>query len=133
MFFSFLSLAFYTLFGLFFKLSSHKKCNPAAMNMNTLLFASMAAFVFFLFNLNQYHGKAMLLALCGGSFLFAAFLFTLLALKDGKISTCWTIMNLGMVIPVIFSIFLWKELVDPKKITGLSLICFAIIMIGADS
>ena len=133
MLFSFLSLIFFTLYGLFLKISSYKKCNPIAINLNILFFASLVAFFFFLANLYQYHIKVGLFGLCGGTFFFVCTLLFLYSLKDGKISTCWTIFNLGMVIPVIFSIFLWKEAVDPKKILGFALICFSIILIGQEN
>jgi len=133
MLFAFLSLVFFSLFGLFFKLSSYKKCNPIAVNMNTLLFASITAFLFFLISFNQYNGRVVLLGLCGGTFLFLTFIFILYALRDGKISICWTIYNLGMVIPVIVSVLLWKEAIDIKKITGFVLICSSIILISQDT
>lgn len=130
---AFLSLVCFTIFGLFFKLSSQKQCNQIAVNTATLLFAAIVSVLAFLVSRHQSDSRVILFGICGGTFLFLTFIFLLYALRDGKISTCWTIYNFGMVIPVILSVFIWKETMDAKKITGFILICFSIILIGQDN
>jgi len=132
MLFSFLALIFFTLFGLFLKWSSYKKCNPIAVNTTTLFFASLTAIFFFIIGSYQYNVKVGLFGLWGGTFFFGAILFFLYSLNEGKISTCWTIFNLGIAIPVLFSIFLWKEALDLKRTSGLILIFISIVLIGKD-
>ncbi len=134
MLYIFCALIFFTLFGLFYKLSDYKKCNPVMMNTGMTFFAGLMALLFLLVNKSfQYSFNVGMLGLLGGTFFFAATLLVLYALKNGgKISVCWTMLNLGMVIPVLFSLFFWKEGLDVKGILGLLLICSSIILIGQE-
>ncbi len=134
MLFTFLALIFFTLFGLCYKISAYQKSDPVMMNTSVLFFAGLMALLFLSVNNSfQYNFTVGVLGLLGGSFFFAASLSILYALrKGGKISVCWTMLNLGMVIPVLFSIFFWKESLDLKKILGLLLICSSIILIGQE-
>ena len=133
MLYTFCSLIFFTLFGICYKASVHHKCNPVMMNTGVLFFAGLMALLFLLNSPSQYNFTVTLLGLLGGTFFFAASIFVLYALKNGgKISVCWTMLNLGMVIPVLFSLFFWKETIDFKKILGLLLICSSIILIGQE-
>ena len=136
MLFTFLALIFFTLFGLCYKVSASQKNNPVMVNTSMLFCAGLVALLFLLLSARglwqiQYNFSTEALGLLGGSFFFAATLLVLYALKNGgKISVCWTILNLGMVIPVLFSIFFWKESLGLKKILGLVLIFSSIILIG---
>ena len=133
MLYTFCALIFFTLFGLLYKLSNYQKCNPVTMNTCVLFFAGLMALLFLLNTPSQYNFTVALLGFLGGTFFFAASIFVLYALKKGgKIAVCWTMLNLGMVIPVLFSIFFWKETIDFKKILGFVLICSSIILIGQE-
>ena len=136
MIFTFLALIFFTLLGLCYKISASQKNNPLTVN-TSMLFSGALISLFFLILLAgglwriRYNFTTGMLGFFGGSFFFAATLLVLYALKNGgKISVCWTILNLGMVIPVLFSIFFWKESLDLKKILGLVLIFSSVLLIG---
>ncbi|PIV64141.1 MAG: hypothetical protein COS11_03730 [bacterium (Candidatus Ratteibacteria) CG01_land_8_20_14_3_00_40_19] len=132
MLFTFLALIFFTLFGLCYKVSASQKNNPVVVNTSMLFCAGLISLFSLLLNKpSQYNFTTGALGFLGGSFFFTATLLVLYALKNGgKISICWTILNLGMVIPVLFSIFFWKESLELKKILGLVLIFSSIILIG---
>ena len=130
MLYTFSSLIFFTLFGICYKASAHHKCSPIMMNMSMLFFAGLITLFFLSVKSSfQYNFSVGMLGLLGGTFFLAATLLILYALKKGgKISACWTMLNLGMVIPVILSIFFWNESLGFKKILGFVLICSSIIL-----
>ena len=134
MFYTFCSLIFFTFFGLFYKLSDYRNCNPIMMNMSMLFFAGLITLFFLSVKSSfQYNFSVGMLGLLGGTFFLAATLLILYALKKGgKISACWTMLNLGMVIPVLLSIFFWNESLGFKKILGFAFICSSIILIGQE-
>ncbi len=51
------------------------------------------------------------------------------ALKYGKISTSWIVLNLAVLIPILASIFIWKEIPDIKKILGICLIPISFLLL----
>lgn len=54
------------------------------------------------------------------------------AIAKGRISTSWTIINLSMIVPVIASVFIWKEIPMPRDYAGIAFTVIAITLLGVD-
>lgn len=133
MIYLFLSVIFYTIAALIYKHANQIGCD----RINLIVTERIAAVFFMLlylvfFNTFKMSIQITLLACIGGVTIFLSRLALLTSLKYGKISSSWTAVNLSVVIPVIASIFLWKETPNPKQVAGLVLVPLAIFLLQED-
>lgn len=133
MIYLFLSVVFYSIAALLYK-----HANQIGTDRIVLILAeriSAVIFVFFyllLFDQFRITARITLLACVGGITIFISRLALLASLKYGKISTSWTAVNLSVFIPVVASIFFWKEIPDTKQTIGLILVPLAIFLLQED-
>ncbi|MCX7705622.1 MAG: EamA family transporter [bacterium] len=129
----FLSVIFYTIAAL-----AYKHANQVGCDRISLIFSERIAAVFlmlfylFLFDTFRPSAQVTLLAFVGGITIFLSRLTLLISLKYGKISSSWTAVNLSVIVPVIASIFFWKEKPDAKQTIGLILVPLAIFLLQED-
>jgi len=54
------------------------------------------------------------------------------ATARGRISTSWAVIQMALVIPVLGSILIWKEIPSTRHCLGLAAVVAAIVFLGAD-
>ncbi|NLC54358.1 MAG: hypothetical protein GX769_00565 [Erysipelothrix sp.] len=72
----------------------------------------------------------LLIGVLFGSFFFLSFIFYQKSVKENGVSTSGAIAKLGILIPMIFSIVLWKEIPSPLQWLGLSLALVSILIVN---
>ena len=128
-----LAVAAFAVLGITYKLSDRPDCHKPHVNL--LLFASAGAamLVWGLLSRQLIAPKpALMLGLCMGLVCYGSVVAFRHAASLGRISTSWTVINLGLILPVIASVFVWHEMPSLKHTIGLSLTLVAIVLIGVD-
>lgn len=72
----------------------------------------------------------LLIGVLFGSFFFLSFIFYQKSVKENGVSISGAIAKLGILIPMIFSIVLWKEIPSPLQWLGLSLALVSILIVN---
>lgn len=63
--------------------------------------------------------------LCGVAY-FASYFFLAKAIKSSGISIAWSVVQLSVLVPILFSIFYWKEYPNAYQIGGIVLVCVSL-------
>ena len=128
-----LAVAAFAVLGITYKLSDKLKCNK--QHVNLLMFASAGA-AMLIWGLLSGHvispKPALILGLCMGLVCYGAVVAFRHAASLGRISTSWTVINLALILPVIASVLIWREMPSLKDTMGLGFTLVAIILIGID-
>jgi uncharacterized membrane protein len=120
----------FALTAMFYKLALHKGCDREG-----LIVAERVAMVILLFSYILLHdrfcfsGTVVGLGAIAGALLFVSRISLLYSFKYGRVSTSWTVLSLSTAIPVLASIFFWKEIPDLRKAIGLILVPVAIVLL----
>lgn len=133
--FLFAALTAFGTLGIFHKIADHPHCRP---KMTALLvnFWGGVFTIFFTATIvpNGFHvpSRVLLIGCCTGV-ISALTLFAFQSgLKHGKISTSWLIINLTGAVPVLLSIYLFKERLSSVKELGVLLVFIAIVLLWLD-
>ena len=127
-------VAFGTL-GILHKVADHPGCRPRMIALILYFWAALlTTFYTAAFNAKglECPHKVLWIGGCAGAIAgFNLFIFQT-ALRHGKISTSWLIINLAISVPILLSVFLFGEKASPGKATGIFLVLAAIIMMWWD-
>ena len=130
MFHLILGIIFGGIGSIFYKLAEEKMCNRLWTNTISRLTMIFLISLYIIYK-GSFHFNLKLLGvgLLGGiSVFFGRWLF-MRALRYGKVSVSWVILSLAVLIPILASIFIWKEIPDAKKILGICLIPISFILL----
>jgi drug/metabolite transporter (DMT)-like permease len=128
---AFLAATIYGFLGISFELAA-KRNYP---NWDYMLYKQICgtvvglAFTLFL-GLPFYRLDIMGMAFLGAVFYLATLWAYLTASREGNIAANWTIINLSVALPVLFSVFWFHDLFTVSKAMGIGLTFLAIILIG---
>lgn len=130
MFHLILGIIFGGIGSIFYKLAEQKMCNRLWINtISRLTMAFLISFYIIYKGSFQFNLKLLGVGLLGGiSVFFGRWLF-MRALRYGKVSISWIVLNLAVLIPILASIYIWKEVPDVKKILGICLIPISFILL----
>ena len=67
--------------------------------------------------------------LCGTAY-FVAYYFLTKSIKSSGISITWSVMQLSVLVPILFSIFLWKERPNFYQIGGIASVCISLPLLS---
>jgi drug/metabolite transporter (DMT)-like permease len=123
--------------GMLHKVADHRRCRPQAINLLLFLCAS------FMLGLTAFirSGPAAVFALPGrvlaigamcGMCAGLAILNFQHAVRFGKISTSWLLINLSMAVPTALSIVIYREQVTPKRGLSMTLTVAALVLLWID-
>jgi len=123
--------------GVLHKVADHRRCRPQAINL--LLFFCATLLLGLTASLRS--GPAAILALPGrvlavgamcGICAGLAILNFQHAVRFGKISTSWLLINLSTAVPTVLSIFIYREQVTPRRALSMTLTVAALVLLWMD-
>lgn len=126
-----LSIIFSVMFAACYKIAAQRSCN--LQSVNTWNYAGSTTTILILiiikqsFPINQH---VILLGIVAGISAYIATLTFFLHIKQGQLSTSWTIISLSIAFPVAASIFIWHELPSMRQMFAMALIVTAFILMG---
>lgn len=121
--------------GIFHKVADHPKCRPKMTALLLHFWGGILALIYTSITQSDgfYFPKAVIVIGCCTGLVASLTLFVFqTGLKYGKISTSWLIINLTTAVPVLISIFVYGEKLNPSKIIGVLLVFVAIFMLWLD-
>jgi drug/metabolite transporter (DMT)-like permease len=127
-------IAFGTL-GIFHKVADHPQCRPKMTAMLLNFWGCILAAIYTVsFDAKglEFPPKVLLIGSITGVVAALTLFVFQTALKYGKISTSWLIINLTGAVPVLLSIFLFKESLSAAKGFGVALVFVAMVMLWLD-
>ena len=133
--FLFVAFVSFGMLGIFHKVADHPCCRPKMTAMLLPFWGGVLSIIYTLaVDSKGFHFPRDVVLIGSGAGVIAALaLFAFqTALKYGKISTSWLIINLASAVPVLMSIFLFKEKVSGAKISGILLVFAALVMLWWD-
>jgi drug/metabolite transporter (DMT)-like permease len=132
-----LAVASLGMLGVLHKVADHRGCRPQAINLLLFLCASLLlgvaasirsgpAAVFSL------PGRVLAIGAMCGICAGLAILNFQHAVRFGKISTSWLLINLSMAVPTALSIFIYSEQVTPKRALSMIPTVAALVLLWID-
>jgi drug/metabolite transporter (DMT)-like permease len=132
-FYAILAIVVFGVLGLSYKLSDKLNCDQQQVNLFMFLSAGIAMLGWGLVTHRMgLAWQAVALGCAMGLICFTSVVAFRKAAAIGRLSTSWTVINLALIVPVMASIFIWKEHPEPKHWAGLGLTLLAIILLGID-
>lgn len=126
--------AFGTL-GIFHKIADHPNCRPKMTALLLFFWGGVFALIYTAsFDPKGLHfpERLILIGSCTGVIAALALFIFQSALRYGKISTSWLIINLTSAVPVVASIVLFNEKLNAAKSIGIVLVFVAIVLLWLD-
>src|SRR6185437_9866860 len=126
--------AFGTL-GIFHKIADHPNCRPKMTALLLFFWGGVFAFIYTTsFDSKGLHfpERVVVIGSCTGAIAALALFIFQTALRYGKISTSWLIINLTSAVPVLVSIVLFNEKLNAAKSIGIVLVFVAIVLLWLD-
>jgi drug/metabolite transporter (DMT)-like permease len=134
-FFLFAAFFSFGMLGIFHKVADHPECRPKMTAMLLPFWGCILSVLYVMAfdskGLNFPTGVLVIGSCAGVIAALALFVFQT-ALKFGKISTSWLIINLASAVPVVLSIVVFKERISAAKISGVLLVFMALVMLWWD-
>jgi drug/metabolite transporter (DMT)-like permease len=131
----FASIIAFGLLAIFHKVADHPECRP---KMTAMLLNFWGGILAVLYTISfddkglQFPPKVLLIGSVTGVIAALTLFVFQTALKYGKISTSWLIINLTVAVPVLLSIFLFNERISSAKGIGVVLVFVAMILLWLD-
>lgn len=125
----------YSLLGILHKVADRPNCRPNVLAALLLFWGGVLTTLYMLvFEKTglRLPPKAALIGASGGLFAAVALVSFQSALRYGKISTSWLILQLSVSIPLLVSLVLYGERLNPAKVIGVGLVLLAIVMLWLD-
>ena len=123
--------------GVLHKVADHQACRPAAVNMFLFLWAGLVSVGILLAKVGPERSFSVpwriiaVAAVCGG-FSSVAILTLQQALRHGKISTSWLVINLSTAIPTVLSIVIYREEVGLRRSFSFLLVVASLLLLWWD-
>lgn len=121
---------FYVWWALSYKFATHLKCNLIAVNTFTFLFATLIIGVFFIGFQRIWNTPTFLIGIIAGISMFICTLSFFYVIGGKNLSILWPVINLAVIIPLLFSIFLWKERPNQYQTIGLFASFVSLYLLG---
>jgi drug/metabolite transporter (DMT)-like permease len=119
------------MFAVCYKIASQQKCNLQSVNAWNYAGSTITILVFIIvkqdFPINT---NVILLGILAGASAYISTLTFFLHIKQGQLSTSWTIISLSIAFPVAASIFVWHEHPSMHQIIAMGFIVAAFILMG---
>lgn len=129
-----LSVCFSVMFAACYKIAAHRNCNLQCVNTWSYAGAAVTVLVSMVitghFPLNT---NAILLGAVSGISSYIATLAFFMHIKQGQLSTSWTIISLSLAFPVLASILIWHEHPTINQGVAMALIVAAFMLMGRKS
>jgi len=126
--------AFGTL-GIFHKIADHPDCRPKMTALLLFFWGGVFALIYTA-GLDSkglhFPGRVVMIGIVTGAIAALALFIFQSALRYGKISTSWLIVNLTSAVPVLVSIVLFNEKLNAAKSVGILLVFVAIVLLWLD-
>jgi drug/metabolite transporter (DMT)-like permease len=130
-----LALTAFGTLGIFHKIADHPQCRPK-MTALLLFFWGCVFSVIYTAAWDSkgmhFPGRVVLIGSFTGAIAALALFVFQTALRYGKISTSWLIVNLTSAVPVLVSILLFHEKLSVAKSSGILLVFIAIVLLWLD-
>ena len=130
-----LALTAFGTLGIFHKIADHPDCRPKMTALLLFFWGAVFSFIYTgAFDSKRLHfpGRVVLIGACTGVVAALAIFVFQTALRYGKISTSWLIINLTSAVPVLVSILLFNEKINFAKSLGILLVFIAIVLLWLD-
>lgn len=126
-----LSILFSVMFAVCYKIASQQNCNLQLVNAWNYAGSTTTILIFIIIKRNfPLDINVILLGIAAGISAYIATLTFFLHIKQGQLSTSWTIISLSIAFPVAASIFVWHEHPSMHQIIAMGLIVAAFILMG---
>ena len=131
----FSSIVAFGLLGIFHKVADHPNCRP---KMTALLLHCWGGILAVIYTLSfddrglNVPDRVWVIGSCTGLVASLTLFAFQTALKYGKISTSWLIINLTGIVPVLMSLIIFKESLNPSKQVAILLVFVAMVMLWLD-
>lgn len=121
------------LFSLAYKMTGKMQLRIPIINF-LLYFLPSIILLFWIWSTKSFiHNPGVVLTgIAGGVFSFFATKYFFLAVYRSNLSTSWTVVSLSVVIPLLASIFYWREYPNYKQIAGIVLVFVSLFFIYKD-
>ena len=133
--FLFSSMLAFGILGIFHKVADHPECRPKVIAVILLFWGGLLTTLYTLLleaKGLQFPPRVVAIGAMGGVCSSLALFAFQAGLRFGKISTSWLVTNLCVSIPVLLSIFYFREPITRGKIVGLALVLTAIFLLWWD-
>lgn len=133
--FLFASIVAFGLLGIFHKVADHPECRPKMTALLLHFWGGILALIYTIcFDNKGLHvpDRVWLIGFCTGLVASLTLFAFQTALKYGKISTSWLIINLTGIVPVLMSLLIFKEKLNPSKQVAILLVFIAMVMLWMD-
>ncbi|MDB6026643.1 MAG: hypothetical protein JWM68_2866 [Verrucomicrobiales bacterium] len=133
--FLFASIIAFGLLGIFHKVADHPECRPKMTALLLHFWGGVLALIYTVAFDERgliFPPKVLLIGSCTGLVASLTLFVFQTALKYGKISTSWLIINLTAAVPVLISMLVFKEKIGSTKAMGVGLVFAAMIMLWLD-
>lgn len=120
-------------FGITYKITEHLNCDKPQTNFFIYFSAAVITLIWVAAS-GRFVPTPNIIAIGAGSGLisFLVIIIVRKAVSKGRVSMAWTIVNLSLIVPVIVSAFIWKEIPQAKDYAGIALTIIAIALLGVD-
>ena len=122
------------LLGVLHKVADHRTCRPEAINVFLFAWAALILGAASILRLWPKTALAVppaalwVAAVCGAC-ASVAILYFQRAVRHGRISTSWLIINLSAIVPTLLSIGIYREQISPRRGISLLLALAALLML----
>ena len=134
-FFLLSSIIAFGLLGIFHKVADHPQCRPKMTALLLHFWGGVLALIYTCFFDSRgmvFPKEVIIIGSCTGLVASLTLFVFQTALKYGKISTSWLIINLTAAVPVLISMFVFKEEIGSTKAFGIALVFAAMVMLWLD-
>ncbi len=134
-FFLLSSIVAFGLLGIFHKVADHPQCRPKMTALLLHFWGGVLALIYTYFFDSRgmvFPREVIVIGCCTGLVASLTLFVFQTALKYGKISTSWLIINLTAAVPVLISMFVFKEQIGSTKAFGIALVFAAMVMLWLD-
>jgi multidrug transporter EmrE-like cation transporter len=131
----FTSILAFGMLGIFHKVADHPECRP---KMTALLLHFWGGVLAVIYTVSfdarglEIPKSVLVIGSCTGLVASLTLFVFQTALKYGKISTSWLIINMTAVVPVLISLFVFNENLNSKKTMAIVLVFAAMVMLWLD-
>ena len=129
-----LHILFSTAFGLIVKDSQARGRNLWAVGAVNYITAAFAALIFTMAESSlthyQFSGATLIIGLFAGAGYVVSYFFLLTIVQHDGISIPMAVARLSVVVPILFSIFYWREIPNGYQIIGIFLVCLSLPLLG---
>jgi len=120
-----------SVFGLVVKSADHTGRNPVSVGSINYMFAAIASGLILLADQAwQPDAATVLIGAATGVFYVVAFWYLVIAVRQGGVAITMAIVRLGVLIPILCSIFIWYETPSVAQTVGILFVCISLPLLS---